>query len=750
MNLNPNHLVLGSALSAYRRAVLVTFMFSLVVNLLVLAGPLYMLQVFDRVLTSGSTDTLVMLSVIGVAALLTMALIEMVRARITVKLSAWLDKALSSTLFEGSVYKSLANTSAPSTQSLRDLRSMRAFISSPQLFAFFDAPWAPFFILVMFFLHPYLGMVALGGAVVLFTLALLNEWCTRRPSREDGGASIAAMNIADATVRNADSVSAMGMMPAMRGRWMEASVKSRANQVLSEKRTSLIVAVSKFARMVLQMMILGVGAWLALGGELTPGAMIAGSILMSRALAPVEQAIGAWRMMIGARQSYQRVREHILTQPVVPESMELPAPQGKLTVSSVSYMVEGQREPILRNISFALEPGESMALIGPSGSGKSTLARLLLGNAAPKTGHVRLDGMDVSAWAPDQLGPHCGYLPQDIELFGGTVKDNIARMGEAVPEHVISAAQMAGCHELILALPDGYETQVGDRGSALSGGTRQRIGLARALYGNPKLIVLDEPNSNLDGQGEAALFEALKALKQQLATVVIIGHRQSTLDHVDKVLTIKDGMVQSFGTKDEILDQLGVVAPATNTRPKIKPAAVANMPPRKTTATQKAAKPVTKQDFASQPAKASKNTSASSKIAADVKTSDAKLREATKNISDSESVPKVASKLSKEQNVGTGKGSTKSGENANAKAKAPVVPRPVDLTSVCTKPASVEKTKSPGIVSRLLPKNKQGKVASHSVKRISTKTVDIDLPLEEPPGIVFPKSSLTGKQNKNT
>lgn len=588
MNLNPNHLLLGNALATYRRALLVTFAFSIAVNLLVLAGPLYMLQVFDRVLTSRSTDTLVMLTVICVAALFTMALIEMVRGRITVKLSAWLDKTMSPTLFEGSVYKTLSRKGAPSTQCLRDMRGMRSFISSPQLFAFFDAPWAPFFILVMFFLHPYLGMVALGGAVVLFSLALLNEWCTRGPAREDGGASITAMNIADATVRNADSVSAMGMMPAMRNRWLEATVRGRANQLVAEKRTSMIVATSKFARMTLQMMILGVGAWLAVSGELTPGAMIAGSILMSRALAPVEQAIGGWRMMIGARQSYHRVREHLLTQPVVPASMELPAPLGKLAVSGVSFMVDGQREPILRNISFSLAPGESMALIGPSGSGKSTLARLLLGNAAPKTGHVRLDGMDVSAWAPDQLGPHCGYLPQDIELFGGTVKDNIARMGEPVAELVVSTAQMAGCHELILSLPDGYDTQVGDRGSALSGGTRQRIGLARAMYGDPKLVVLDEPNSNLDGQGEAALFSALQALKERMATVVIIGHRQSTLDHVDKVLMINAGGVQAFGTKDEIRDQLGLPAVAPNTdktkraasvNPRVSTASVIKNPP---------------------------------------------------------------------------------------------------------------------------------------------------------------------------
>ena len=563
----------------------------MVVNILVLAGPLYMLQVFDRVLTSRSTDTLMMLTVICVTALLTMALIEMVRSRITVTLSAWLDKSLSSTLFEGAVFRALAKNSAPSTQGLRDIRTMRGFISSPQLFAFFDAPWAPLFIFIMFMLHPYLGLVALAGAIILFILALLNETVTRRPAAEDGGANIAAMSITDATVRNADAVSAMGMMPALSGRWQEAAARSRASQALAEKRTAIIVATSKSARMVLQMMILGIGAWLAVAGEVTPGVMIAGSILMSRALAPVEQAIGGWRMMLGARQAYSRVREHLLTQPVVPTSMELPAPQGNLSVAGVSFMVDGQREPILRNVSFSLTAGESMAMIGPSGSGKSTLAKLLLGNLAPKAGHVRLDGMDVSTWSPNELGPHCGYLPQDIELFSGSVKDNIARMGEPVAEHVITAAQLAGCHELILALPGGYETQIGDQGGSLSGGTRQRIGLARALYGNPRFVVLDEPNSNLDGQGESALAGALVALKTSQATVVIIGHRQSTLEHADKVLMLKDGAVQAFGTKNEVLEQLGLKSNALPASGKPTPTANASTLSKKKLQTPAASSP---------------------------------------------------------------------------------------------------------------------------------------------------------------
>lgn len=558
MNINPNHLLLKAASSGYRRALVVVFAFSLFVNVLVLAGPLYMLQVFDRVLTSRSSDTLLLLSVICVAALLTMSLLDLVRSRITLALSAWLDRLLSPVVFDGSVYSALGVGNRASTQGLRDVRTLRGFLSSPQLFAFFDAPWVPFFVVVMFLLHPYMGVVAIGGAIVLFVIAYLNERLTRGPASEESGASIAAMALADATVRNAESVSAMGMQPALRERWRETTARARVSQVVSERRTSWLVVASKFVRMVLQMMILGVGAWLALSGEITPGAMIAGSILLSRALAPVEQAIGGWRMMIGARQAYRRVREQLVHQPVMPESMELPAPLGSLSVSGVSFMIEGHREPILRNISFSLEPGEVLGLVGPSGSGKSTLARLLLGNLTPKTGHVRLDGMDVSAWSPDRLGPHCGYLPQEIELFAGTVKDNIARMGEPSPEQVIVAAQMAGCHELVLSLPEGYDSSVGERGMALSGGTRQRVGLARALYGKPTFVVLDEPNSNLDGKGEAALKGALEALKAQNSTVIIIGHRSSTLDLVDKVLVIEKGNVVSFGPVEEVRQELGV------------------------------------------------------------------------------------------------------------------------------------------------------------------------------------------------
>lgn len=362
-----------------------------------------------------------------------MALVDIARARVSSLISSWLDRAMGPQIFEGAVLEARDKRSAPPTQVLRDLRTTRSFVSSPQLFAFFDAPWAPIFLVVMFGLHPLIGMVALVGAVLLFILAILNEWLTRRPAGEDGGASAKAIRIADSSTRNADSVASMGMLPVLRSRWAESAMFARVNLGVVDRRTALIVSTSKSLHMVLQMAILGTGAWLAVAGGVTPGVMIAGSILMGRALAPVEQAIGAWRAMLGARSAWQRVKEGLLTAPVEPDSMELPAPQGAATVNGASVMVEGAREPVLRKVSFKLDPGESLAIIGPSGSGKSTLARLLMGNLTPRTGHVRLDGMDVSTWSSEQLGPHCGYLPQDIELFDGTVRDNIARMARTRP-----------------------------------------------------------------------------------------------------------------------------------------------------------------------------------------------------------------------------------------------------------------------------------------------------------------------------
>jgi PrtD family type I secretion system ABC transporter len=392
--------------------------------------------------------------------------------------------------------------------------------------------------------------------MLLFTLAMVNEILTRPLLIAAGNTSIAALARAESSVRNGDVVEAMGMMPNLLARWRLQNDEAITLQAEAGFRNHSITAASRFLRQFLQVGMLGIGAWLVILGELTPGAMIAGSILMSRALAPVEQAISSWRSALGAREAFARLQETAANMPVRAKSMPLPAPQGNLSVEGVTYMHPGHTEAILKNIRFTLPAGMAMGVIGPSGAGKTTLIRLLLGNLSPRLGHVRLDAMDVSQWDADDLGRHCGYLPQDIELFSGSIAENIARMGECDAEKVIQAATLAGCHDMILRLPKGYDTQTGAGGLSLSGGERQRIALARALYGSPRYIILDEPNASLDAVGEAALINAIKTLKAQGATLVIIGHRPGIIQHVDNLLVLNKGQVQDFGPKEKVLATL--------------------------------------------------------------------------------------------------------------------------------------------------------------------------------------------------
>lgn len=545
--------VLRQALSACRGGVVAVVAFSLFINVLMLTAPLYMLQIFDRVIASRSEDTLLYLTLIAGVALLTLAALEITRSRIMVGLSSWLDKRLSGTVLEGSIGMSVAAAGAPSIQGLRDLSTFRTFLAGPGMFPILDAPWTPIFIAVIFLMHPVLGWLALGGAIVLFCLALANEVTTRDLLRRSGGASIASLRQAESAVRNAHVIEAMGMMPNLVKRWHSKNAEMLDFQGRASTRAGAITATSKFIRQGLQIGVLGAGAWLVLGGEITAGMMIAASILMSRALAPVEQAIGSWKSVIAAREAYRRVRDQLAATPVRGEEMALPRPEGRLTVEGVTYFHPGAAEATLRGVSFRLEPGDTLGLIGPTAAGKSTLAALLVGIAKPRVGHVRLDGADMADWVGEDLGRHIGYLPQDIELFAGTVRDNIARMGEADPESVISAAQLAGVHEMILQLPNAYETEIGEAGAALSGGQRQRIALARAMFGHPRFVVLDEPNASLDAAGEEALVNAIATLKEREATVVVIAHRPNILRHVDKVLVLRAGAVEAFGPPSEVL-----------------------------------------------------------------------------------------------------------------------------------------------------------------------------------------------------
>ncbi|MDP6013186.1 MAG: type I secretion system permease/ATPase [Alphaproteobacteria bacterium] len=556
--------ILKQALSACYSGFAAVVVFSLFINVLMLTAPLYMLQIFDRVIAARSEDTLLYLTLIAGVALLTLAALEMSRTRIMVGLGTWLDQRLSGTVLEGSIGKSVAAAGTPSIQGLRDLSTIRTFLTGSEMFPILDSPWTPIFIAAIFMMHPILGWLSLGGAIVLFGLAIANDLATRNLLRRSGGASFTALRQAESAVRNAHVIEAMGMMPNLVGRWHAKNTEMLDLQARASRRAGAITATSKFIRQCLQISVLGTGAWLMLGGEITAGIMIASSILMARALAPIEQAIGSWRSAIAARGAYERVRDQLATTRVRGAKITLPRPEGRLKVEGVTFFHPDGVAPTLGGVSFELEPGEALGLVGSTAAGKSTLAALLVGIAKPRLGHVRLDGADMADWAAEDLGRHIGYLPQDIELFAGTVRDNIARMGEADPESVISAAQLAGVHELILQLPSGYETEIGEAGAVLSGGQRQRIALARAVFGHPRFVVLDEPNASLDAAGEEALINAIAALKKRGATVVVIAHRPSILRHVDKALVLRAGAVEAFGPPSQVLSTVTRAQPATS------------------------------------------------------------------------------------------------------------------------------------------------------------------------------------------
>lgn len=546
--------LLARTMGSCKKGMFAVAAFSLFINLLMLTAPLYMLQVFDRVIAGRSTDTLLYLTLIAALALIALGALEAVRNGVMVVIGTWLDRRLGGAALEASVAAGVHRN--PSIQGLRDLAVFRGFLTGPSVFPILDAPWTPIFVAIIFLLHPMLGWLALAGAVILFALAAVNDFATRSIMQRANEASIGAMRQAEAAARNADVVQSMGMMPALHGNWHKRNDEALALQGCAGRRGGAIAATSKSFRLFLQIGLLATGAWLVLGGEITPGAMIASSILMARALAPVEGAINSWRSVIAARDAYRRIALLLDAAPEQPASMPLPAPKGALRIEKLTYAHPGADNPALRNIELALEPGECLGLIGPTATGKTTLARLVVGNLRPLAGHVRLDGADVAAWAADDLGRHVGYLPQDVELFAGTVRENIARMGDGAPEAVIAAAQLAGVHEMILRLPHGYETEIGDAGSILSGGERQRVALARAVFGNPTLVVLDEPNASLDQDGDKALIRTMMALKERGATVVMVTHRPSILRAVDQILVLGEEGARMFGPRDEILPKV--------------------------------------------------------------------------------------------------------------------------------------------------------------------------------------------------
>ncbi|MDH2348926.1 type I secretion system permease/ATPase [Bradyrhizobium sp. SSUT77] len=534
--------------------------FSLAINLLYLAGPLYMLQVYDRVISSASEITLLMLTIALMMALLALAGLDAVRARVLTRASIRLDQTIAARVMTAIIHRS-AGAGGARSQLLRDFDTFRQFVTGMGIHAIFDLPWAPIYIAVIFVLHPFLGAFALGCSILLILMALLNEWLVKLPLTEAGEAASRSYSFTEMSLRNTEVVRAMGMTEGLLRRWARDRTRMLERQVSASDRAATMQSIIRFLRLAMQSMILGLGAYLVIERLATVGAMFAASILLGRALQPVEQIVGSWRNLVSARGAFLRIRELLKADPQRETGLTLPRPKGRLSVEGLTYVPPLSSKPILRAVTFAIEPGEVLGVIGPSGAGKSTLSRHLVGVLAPSAGAVRLDGADVSSWVKTSLGQHIGYLPQDIELFADTVAANISRFQEGEDREVILAARMADVHEMILRLPDGYDTQVGEGGAILSGGCRQRIGLARAIFANPSLLVLDEPSSNLDAEGDAALADCILQLKKRGTTVVIVSHRPATIAVVDKILVLKDGVAEMFGPRAEIMSRLTRAVP---------------------------------------------------------------------------------------------------------------------------------------------------------------------------------------------
>ncbi len=531
--------------------------FSMIINLLQLVPTIYMLQLYDRVVPTGNRSTLLMLTLIVIVLFLTMGALEWVRSQILVRVSSRLETLLNERLFQVAFIQSLyTGGQKASSQPLDDLTSLRQFMTGSGLFAFFDVPWMPVYIAVMFIFHPLYGWAAVATSIILIIIAIIQEKSTGKLLGEANTLAIAGRGLVNKNLRNAEVIESMGMLQNIRRRWVESTRQVLVLQATASSRAGLISGLSKVIRLSSQSLILGLGAYLVIENEITPGLMIAGSILLGRALAPIDIMIGSWKGFINARTQYKRLNEMLIQIPAESEKMTLPAPEGSFKIEAAVVIPPGAKTPVLKGITLAIAKGDVVGVIGPSGAGKSTFARALLGIWPTANGKIRLDGADVFAWNRHELGPFIGYLPQDIELFEGTISENIARFGDIDPEKVVDAAKMADVHDLILRLPEGYDTHIGASGGNLSGGQRQRIGLARALYGDPVVVVLDEPNSNLDEQGELALGNAISRLKQKRVTVIVITHRNNVLANVDKLLILNDGLLSVYGPKDQVIAHL--------------------------------------------------------------------------------------------------------------------------------------------------------------------------------------------------
>ncbi len=551
----PSGSELLEAVKRCRNAFIGVGVFSGLINVLALTSSIYMLQLYDRVIPSHSVPTLVGLSILMLVLYAGYGLLDMVRLRVMSRIGLRIDRTLRERVFSLVLALPLRTRGqGVGLQPVRDLDQIRGFLGGAGPIALFDLPWMPFYLGLVFLLHPWLGLLGLAGAVVLVGLTILTELRSRAPTKSASQSSSARHTFGEAGRRNAEAVRALGMSSRMSALWSDLNERYLTDQLGAADVAAFYGTLSKVLRLVLQSAVLGLGAYLVVIGQATGGVMIAASILVSRALAPIEIAIANWRGFLAARQSAARLQKLLASSPASPDIMELPTPSKSLEVERAWIAAPGQQQSIVKDVAFYLEKGAGLGVIGPSASGKSTLARALVGAWEPLRGKVRLDGAAIEQWSPDALGAHIGYLPQDIELFDGSVAQNIARFDpEAPAEAIIAAAGAAGVHELIVRLPAGYETRIGESGAALSAGQRQRIALARALYGDPFLVVLDEPNSNLDAEGDAALTRAIQSVRARGGIAVVIAHRPSALAGLDQLLVLADGQMKAFGPKEDVL-----------------------------------------------------------------------------------------------------------------------------------------------------------------------------------------------------
>ena len=552
---------LKDAISKSKRCIWYAAFFSCFVNILMLTPPMYMLQLYDRVVTSRSLSTLFFLTLIVMILFVMMGIFEVLRSRILIVFATQLDKTLSERVYDAIFKLSSRHPGRVSSQAMSDLNAIKQYMSTNGIFAFLDAPWLPIYILILFLFHPAYGWFALASAIVLFGIALLNENATKNGLKKSNESNRAAMRLIDMNLRNTEVINAMGMNEALKKNWKERHKAFLDSHALSSAEAGLFSNISKTMRVMSQSLMLGLGAYLVVMMEVTPGMMIAGSIIMGRALAPLDLLIASWKQYKNTRESYERLDKFLADFPVERDKLSLPDPQGAIACEAITLVPPGAKAASLMGVSFELKAGDMCALIGPSAAGKSSLARAVLGIWPLAHGVVRIDGADINQYYSDALGQHVGYVPQDVELFEGTVAENIARFGEIDSEAIVEAARKANVHEMILRLPDGYDTKLGAGGMSLSGGQRQRVALARALYKNPKIIVLDEPNASLDEEGEKALYNSLLEIKGK-ATIILITHKLNVLQAVDKIAVLQAGKLVYFGARDAVLEQLGVIKPA--------------------------------------------------------------------------------------------------------------------------------------------------------------------------------------------